>query len=77
MLLYVNKYADFEFRIYKFIIRIPIYCCYLHKLENKLLKFKINLEVSFQRVLLVNNFTLWKMVERDIYNILHGGKGEE
>ena len=37
----------------------------------------MNPEVSFQRVLLVNNFNLWKMVERDIYNILHGGKGEE
>ena len=37
----------------------------------------MNPEVGFQRVLLVNNFNLWKMVERDIYNILRGGKGEE
>ena len=39
----------------------------------------MNPEASFQRVLLVNNFKLWKMVESDIhvYNILHCGKGEE
>ena len=50
MLVNVNKFANFEFHIKKFAIRISFIVVYKNMSTNYR-KFKMNPEVSFQRVL--------------------------
>ena len=51
LVLEVNKFTKFEFRTYKFLIRIFIVVVYKNIYTNKY-KYKMNAKARFQRVLI-------------------------
>ena len=54
-----------------------IYCCCLQKYVNKILKIQNETRSQLSTGIIGTKLTLWKMVARSVYNILHGRKSEE
>ena len=54
-----------------------IYCCCLQKYVNKLIKIQNQPRSQLPTGIIGTKLTLWKMLERSVYNILHGRKSEE
>ena len=54
-----------------------IYYCCLQKYGNKLKNIHNKPKRHLSTGIIGTKLTLWKMVERSVYNILHGRKSEE